>query len=556
MTTIDRVGSVRLGRQRSPATSTGENMVRYIRAGNITDRGLDLSDVFEMNFRPAEQDIYRIDENDILLVEGSGSAAHVGKPVIWHNEIPNCCFQNTVIRFRPYAVEAEYALIVFRHYLASQVFARTARGIGILHLGASRFQNLQFPLPPKEDQITIAAAVDERIAELRETQKALESALSRIVEQDDEILAQAANGTLSIQRTSSPTSEPSSVNDSQHAASMQGSSTLVRSPRSPENQNQGYSWAGTLPPGWRWVRMSDVAALQLGKMRSPKNAQGPNMRPYLRVANVLEDRIDSSDITHMDFAPDEFEKYRLEPGDVLLNDGQSPELVGRPAVYRGEPPDVAYQNHLIRFRPIGQVDPEFALLVFRHYLRASHFRDIARWTTNIATLSVKRFSTMPFPLPDIDQQRQIARDARQRLTESGDQRRTVTDSLTRLPILEDEILAQAVNGLLTPLASAPSETPAELLERLGELPREMSSRAPKTPSKASPPMPGLKLLTDVLQDAEGPLSLTQLFVLAGFDRDKPSHVEDFYVALREQLGRTIAVVQDTPENTLVELIGI
>ncbi len=63
------------------------------------------------------------------------------------------------------------------------------------------------------------------------------------------------------------------------------------------------------------------------------------MRPYLRVANVHEDRIESHDINHMNFTDAEFERFRLVEGDVLLNEGQRLELVGRPAIYRGEIPE-------------------------------------------------------------------------------------------------------------------------------------------------------------------------------------------------------------------------
>ena len=67
-------------------------------------------------------------------------------------------------------------------------------------------------------------------------------------------------------------------------------------------------------------------------------------------------------------------------------------------------------------------------------------------------------------------------------------------------------------------------------------------------------MPTVKPLTEVLRDAGGPLSLPQLFATAGYDRDKPSQIEDFYVELREELGRTIRALQSAPERDLVELI--
>src|SRR5437773_7606503 len=61
-----------------------------------------------------------------------------------------------------------------------------------------------------------------------------------------------------------------------------------------------------------------------------------HMRPYLRVANVYEDRLDLRDVKQMNFTPEEFATYALRSGDILLNEGQSPELVGRSEEHTSE----------------------------------------------------------------------------------------------------------------------------------------------------------------------------------------------------------------------------
>ncbi len=141
------------------------------------------------------------------------------------------------------------------------------------------------------------------------------------------------------------------------------------------------------------------------------------MRPYLRVANVYEDRIDTSDVAEMNFTPAEFERYALTVGDVLLNEGQSLELVGRPALYRGEVEGACFQNTLVRFRAGKAVLPKFALLVFRSYLHNQRFQRIARWTTNIAHLGAERFAKLEFPVPPIPEQRRIVAALEERLSE-------------------------------------------------------------------------------------------------------------------------------------------
>jgi type I restriction enzyme S subunit len=130
------------------------------------------------------------------------------------------------------------------------------------------------------------------------------------------------------------------------------------------------------------------------------------MRPYLRVANVYEDRIDLTDVKEMDFTG-VFDRYRLTPGDVLLNEGQTPELLGRPAIYRGVPEEIAFTNSLIRFQAGDAVTPEWALTVFRYYMHSGRFKRESRITTNIAHLSATRFKTVEFPVPPLREQRRI-----------------------------------------------------------------------------------------------------------------------------------------------------
>jgi hypothetical protein len=162
-----------------------------------------------------------------------------------------------------------------------------------------------------------------------------------------------------------------------------------------------------LPDGWELSTVAEVGRLQLGRQRAPQYHSGPNMKPYLRVANVFEDRIDTRDVKQMNFEPDEFERFRLHPGDVLLNEGQTPELLGRPAIYRGQPQECAFTNSLIRFQAGPRVLPEWALIVFRAHMHSGRFTRESRITTNIAHLSLARLRGVAFPVPPLDEQHRI-----------------------------------------------------------------------------------------------------------------------------------------------------
>jgi type I restriction enzyme S subunit len=219
------------------------------------------------------------------------------------------------------------------------------------------------------------------------------------------------------------------------------------------------------PKGWCWAKAGIVGNVQLGRQRAPQHHIGPNMRPYLRVANVFEDRIDTADVMEMNFGPADYEAYRLETGDILLNEGQSPHLVGRPAMYRGEVPGACFQNTLVRFRALPAVDPAYALIVFRAQLHSLRYLRIAQITTNIAHLGAERFSGVEFPLPPLAEQRRIVTFVDDALSLAAAAERTVDAGMRRCARLRQSILKWAFEGRLAD--QDPSDEPASaLLERI------------------------------------------------------------------------------------------
>jgi len=189
------------------------------------------------------------------------------------------------------------------------------------------------------------------------------------------------------------------------------------------------------------------------------------MRPYLRVANVFEDRIDVADVKTMNFTPAEFVQYKLEAGDILLNEGQSYELVGRPAMFRGEVDDCCFQKTLLRFRPSTLLDGEFALTVFLAYLNNGTFQKVTRRTTNMAHLTAERFLTLAFPVPPIEEQRRVVHSTREASSRISRLQRELLQALDKSASLRRSTLDDAFSGKLIP--QIPTDEPASaLLERI------------------------------------------------------------------------------------------
>jgi type I restriction enzyme S subunit len=155
-------------------------------------------------------------------------------------------------------------------------------------------------------------------------------------------------------------------------------------------------------------RVDQLGEVQLGQRRTPKSVSGPMMKRYLRVANVGENELLLDDVLEMDFSASG-EKLRLRPGDILLNEGQSIELVGRAAMFNGEIDDCYYQSSLLRFRSGPQVLPHFALAWFRYCLWSGRFAEVAARTTTMAHLPANRFAAMGMPCPPRPNQERLVR---------------------------------------------------------------------------------------------------------------------------------------------------
>ena len=230
---LSSIGEVRLGRQRSPKRAVGPNMRPYLRAANITWDGLNLTDVKEMDFNPAEYDTYRLRRGDILLAEASGSADEVGKPAVWDGQIDGCCFQNTLIRVRAFPEIIPY---LFHHLLSdarSGALGRAARGVGIHHLGAQRTGVWMVALPPLAEQQRVVADVERRLSVIQQAEAAVEVGLKRAERLRQSILKQAFSGRLVPQ---DPNDEPASVLLERIRAEREAAEVAAKSSRKPRRR--------------------------------------------------------------------------------------------------------------------------------------------------------------------------------------------------------------------------------------------------------------------------------------------------------------------------------
>jgi type I restriction enzyme S subunit len=165
---------------------------------------------------------------------------------------------------------------------------------------------------------------------------------------------------------------------------------------------------GVIPDEWELYSVGHMGDVVTGKALAVNGAG--ELRPYLRTKNVFDGRIVIDDVLHMPMTNDQFAHFQVRSGDVLLNEGQSLELVGRCSLYSDEYPEpCGIQNQLLRFRARAGVSSLFASYLFRRCQQTGVFSKIALQTTSIAHLGGSRLERLVLAWPKEEaEQRAIA----------------------------------------------------------------------------------------------------------------------------------------------------
>ncbi|MGW3968777.1 hypothetical protein ACWEFD_05565 [Streptomyces ardesiacus] len=155
-------------------------------------------------------------------------------------------------------------------------------------------------------------------------------------------------------------------------------------------------------------RLDSVATVAAGvTLGSEPVGDGTIELPYLRVANVLDGRIDTTDVRTVRIVKTQYERYALRKGDLLLTEGGDLDKLGRGAVWDGRIDECLHQNHVFRVRCGEQILPDFLALYTASPEGRAYFQRVGKQTTNLASINSTQVKQMPVPVPPVEEQRRL-----------------------------------------------------------------------------------------------------------------------------------------------------
>lgn len=164
-----------------------------------------------------------------------------------------------------------------------------------------------------------------------------------------------------------------------------------------------------IPNDWQLVKLSDVITeMQPGFAQRPSGKNKNTGIPQLRTNNVSpEGIIDLSDLVYVTASAIELEKYGVSQGDVIFNNTNSLEWVGKTA-YFDQTEEFVLSNHMTRIRVNEQfLDGQF-LAKYLHYLWDIGWA--GRWAkqwVNQAAIDQTTLGRFQIVLPPLSEQQRI-----------------------------------------------------------------------------------------------------------------------------------------------------
>ncbi|WP_079185867.1 restriction endonuclease subunit S [Streptomyces sp. CB01580] len=349
---------------------------------------------------------HRLQPGDLVLEKsGGGEKQPVGMAVLFEGPGKAVC-SNFCARISPERdVDPRFLTYVFAAaYDQGLTQSAIKQTTGIQNLDAGTFFSASWAYPGVEEQRRIADFLDAETARI--------DAIQKRRDRQTELLDEAAF---------------TRAFDAVRGKGATGS-----------RKSSGLAWLGTVPADWRIASVSHLFEVELGKMLNQERVTGDHLRPYLRVANVQWDDVDTQELAFMEFPPSEQPRYRLREGDVLVCEGGS--WPGRAAIWDGRTPEMYYQKALHRIRAREDDLPRW---LYYCLLVAERMRVFAVQgnTSTMTHLTREQLRPQRFPFPDVPVQRSIV----EQLDAAGSRDR----GIKRLLKKQHALLAERRQALIT-----------------------------------------------------------------------------------------------------------
>ncbi|MFJ8855313.1 restriction endonuclease subunit S [Streptomyces sp. NPDC102437] len=382
-------------------------------------------------------------ESGDILIQRSNTPDLVGTAAIFKGDSGWAIFPDLLIRVRVNSlILPDFLALLLSSGRARRYFKSKAKGLAgsMPKVDQSAISNFSVPLPPLAEQRRIVETLEDHLSRLDAAVRLLKHSARRL-----SLLADSVVSAMLNDGSGFPV-EP-----------LEG---LLREPL-----RNGHSARVTADAGG--VRTLNLTAVTLNDFRD-----------------------ENTKITSAD--PSKVKGLWLEPGDILIQRSNTPDLVGTAAIFNGPKNWAIYPDLLIRVRTDTRLDPEFAVMVLRSKSARTYFKTKAKGLAgSMPKIDQAVIANFQMPVPPIEVQKSLVAEVAAKIDATARVGSQLTQQDVRAASLRNALLRHAFTGALVP--QDPADEPATALltriqaERDAQPKAKRARRTSAAPRKSKAP---------------------------------------------------------------------
>lgn len=196
---------------------------------------------------------------------------------------------------------------------------------------------------------------------------------------------------------------------------------------------------------WKWKTLGELCEkVEYGTSAKSKTEGGT---PVLRMGNIQDGRFVWDNLVYTDDEA-EISRYLLKHNDVLFNRTNSPELVGKSAIYKSEMPAI-FAGYLIRIhRNEDLLDADYLTYFLNSQIAFDYGKTVVISSVNQANINGSKLKSYPIPAPSLSEQKAIVAKLDDLSQETQRLESIYQRKLAALDALKKSLLHQAFSGEL------------------------------------------------------------------------------------------------------------
>lgn len=366
---------------------------KFLRITDIQNGRVDWEAVPGCEITAEDEEANRLQDGDIVFARTGGTT---GKSFLIRQP-PRAVFASYLIRLRPSErVTSDFIYAFFQSNDYWQQVNAHARGGAQPNVNATLLGSMTMPLPPVAEQKRIAGILKEQLAAVQRARAAAEAQLE--------------------------------------AAKALPAAYLRDVFAGPDEANENRQPIGEV--------------CQLLPSKSIATAGDAEVRA-ITTACLTESGFDPSGIKTARMWSSDAEDCVVSPNEVLIARSNTTELVGRVAMFSGEPSGTVASDLTIRIWAGERIAPQFLTTYLSFLYVTGYWREKAGGASgSMKKITRSQINSLPIPVPEMDEQRAIVRTISAKMSRVRELEATLRNELQTIEALPASLLRSAFQGQL------------------------------------------------------------------------------------------------------------